>query len=450
MCGIFAIYGEAKFEELFWGLYSLQHRGQEGVGLCYKNGKELKFLKSSGFVLDFFSKNNFLKNLKSKCFLGHVRYSTFGGVKWENLQPIGFRYKGRWLAIAHNGNIPFASFLRKNLEKEGRTFHSTSDSEVLLHLYAEDIGDIPDKIHKLSQIAQGAFSFVIVDGENMIAFRDVYGFRPLYIGFKDENIYFSSEDCAFNMIGVSQRKELEPGEGVWIDENGEANYFKIEDKVKKFQCVFELIYFARPDSHIFGKSVYKFRVKSGELLAEDEKEDADIVVPIPDSGNYAAFGFSRKLKIPLEFGLLRNHYVGRSFIQPKMSLRKFTVKMKLLPIPETIKGKKIFLIDDSIVRGTTSKLIVDMLKEFGAKEIHFRVASPPITSPCFFGIDMPTKEELIASNKNVEDVKKFLGVDTLRYLSLDKLKKLAGEDFCYACFDGKYPDFLKREINNEI
>lgn len=441
-CGIFGVYGHPEAANLtYLGLYALQHRGQEGSGICSSDGRHLFLEKSRGLVADVFSEKR-LKRLPGHTAIGHNRYSTAGSSVLRNVQPIVANFALGTLAIAHNGNLVNATELRESLENEGAIFQSSSDSEVIVHLIAHAKGDDFNErvLHALKQI-KGAFSLLIMREKELIAVRDPYGVRPLSLGVKDGAYIVASETCAFDLIGATYIRDIEPGEVFIMGEQGlrslRLNY------IKKAFCVFEFIYFARPDSNIFGGvNVNEMRKEFGRQLARESHIEADLVIPVPDSGVPAAIGFSEESKIPFDFGLIRNHYVGRTFIEPKNHIRHFGVKIKLNPVRQLLEGKRLIVIDDSIVRGTTSKKIVKMLREGGgAKEVHLRISSPPTIGPCFYGIDTPTRQELIASSHLIEEIKKYVTADSLTYLSLQGLKGIIPDphNYCTACFDNQYP-----------
>ena len=442
MCGIFGIYGSDRASYLtYLGLYSLQHRGQEGAGITSTDGENLYSYRKMGLVNEIFD-DGVLWGLKGSSAIGHVRYSTTGSSSPENLQPFNIRYREGGLALAHNGNLVNYSELRGELEAEGAIFQSTSDTEVIAHLIARSREKtLLDRVVDALRKVRGAYSLLIMTEFELMAVRDPYGFRPLSMGRLGKAVVFASETCAFDIIDAEFIRELDPGEIVVVDEEGIKSYKPFEE-VKPSQCIFELIYFSRPDSFVFGDIVYKVRRHMGEVLAEECSYKGDLVFPIPDSGFPAAIGFAARKGLPLELGLIRNHYVGRTFIEPAQSIRHFEVKIKLNPVESVLQGRKVFVVDDSIVRGTTSRKIMETLRAKGAKEIHLRIASPPITHPCFFGIDTPTRKELIAANHSIEEIRRFLTTDSLIYLSLEGLKscvKGKEDQFCYACFTGSYP-----------
>ena len=442
-CGVFGVYGHPEASNLaYLGLYALQHRGQEGAGICSSDGRHLHLEKSMGLVADIFSEKR-LKKLPGHIAIGHNRYSTAGSSALKNVQPILVNFALGPLAIAHNGNLVNAGEIREELEKEGAIFQSTSDSEVIVHLIAHSkTGDFYDKVIQALRQVSGAFSLLILRERELIAVRDPYGVRPLSLGQVDGAYVVASETCALDLIGATYIRDVEPGELLIINENG-LKSMKPLIAPRQASCIFEFIYFSRPDSYIFGeKNVNEMRKKFGAQLARESGVDADLVIAVPDSGVPAAIGFAEESKLPFDFGLIRNHYIGRTFIEPKQNIRHFGVKIKLNPVRKLLEGKRVLVVDDSIVRGTTSKKIVKMLREGGgAKEVHMRISSPPTIGPCFYGIDTPTRQELIASSHSVEEIRKFITADTLAYLSLEGLKNIVPEshNFCTACFDDNYP-----------
>jgi len=442
-CGVFGVYGHPEASNLtYLGLYALQHRGQEGAGICSSDGRHLHLDKSMGLVADIFSEKR-LKKLPGHIAIGHNRYSTAGSSILKNVQPIMANFALGPLAISHNGNLVNASELKEELEKEGAIFQSTSDSEVIVHLIAHSKdGDFYERVIQAVRQIRGAFSLLMLREKEIIAVRDGYGVRPLSLGQVDGAYVLASETCAFDLIGATYICDIEPGEMLIINEHG-LKSIKPLISPRFASCIFEFIYFSRPDSCIFGgQNVNDIRKKFGAQLARESCVDADLVIPVPDSGVPAALGFSEESKIPFDFGLIRNHYIGRTFIEPKQSIRHFGVKIKLNPVRKLLEGKRIIVIDDSIVRGTTSKKIVKMLREGGgAKEVHIRTSSPPTIGPCFYGIDTPTRQELIASSHSVEEIRRYITADTLSYLSLEGLKGIVPEshNYCTACFDDNYP-----------
>ena len=442
-CGIVGIYGHPEASNLaYLGLYALQHRGQEGAGICSSDGRQLFLEKSMGLVADIFSEKR-LRRLPGYMAIGHNRYSTAGTSVLKNVQPIVANFALGSLALAHNGNLVSAVDLRTALEAEGAIFQSSSDSEVIVHLIAHSKGnDFYERVaHAITQI-NGSFSLLILREKELIAVRDPYGVRPLSLGMKDGAYVLASETCAFDLIGAAYIRDIEPGEVLIINDKG-LESLKVFNSHRKAFCVFEFIYFSRPDSNIFGGlNVNEMRKEFGRQLAKESNIEADLVIPVPDSGVPAALGFAEVSKIPIDFGLIRNHYVGRTFIEPKHSIRHFGVKIKLNPVRKLLEGKRLVVIDDSIVRGTTSKKIVKMLREGGgAKEVHLKISSPPTISPCYYGIDTPTRRELIASTHLLEEIRKYITADSLTYLSLEGLKKIVPDshNFCKACFDNDYP-----------
>ncbi|RUM43431.1 MAG: amidophosphoribosyltransferase [Desulfurobacterium sp.] len=444
-CGIFGIYNNPNAAYYtYLGLYALQHRGQESAGIAVTDGSRITYHRDFGLVSSVF-KNDSLKRLTGHTAIGHNRYSTSGASDSpDNIQPIVVSYKYGQLAIAHNGNLVNALELREALEEEGSIFRGTTDSEVIVHLIVKSrkkrfLEKLLDALSKL----KGAYSLLVMTNKKLIAARDPWGFRPLCMGELNGSPVFASETCAFDLIGAKYLRDVEPGEIVVV-ENGQVSSLRLpgSERCRKSQCIFEFIYFARPDSRIFGRSVYEVRKEFGRVLAREYPVEADLVIPVPDSGVVPALGYSQESGIPFEMGLIRNHYVGRTFIKPEQRMRDIGVKVKLNPIPELLKGKRIVVVDDSIVRGTTSRKIIRMLREAGAREVHMRISSPPTKWPCYFGIDTPTKDQLIASSYSVEEICRFIEADSLGYLSLEGMIKATGgrpEDFCTACFDGRYP-----------
>jgi amidophosphoribosyltransferase len=449
-CGVFGIFGAKKAAELtYLGLYSLQHRGQEGVGIASSNKERLYLHKGMGLVNDVFSQKETLSGLKGEMAIGHNRYSTTGSSFLVNVQPLLINYKGGELAVAHNGNLTNSSSLRQSMEKKGSIFQTTSDSEIVLHLIARsNKATAIDMVKEALLQLKGAFSLVFLTSNSIIAARDPRGFRPLSLGRLKDAWVVASETCAFDIIGAEYQRDVLPGEVILINKNGIKSYFPFK-KTKEAFCIFEFIYFARPDSMIYGENVDKVRRRLGKQLAKEQPADADIVMSVPDSSNTATLGYSEESGIKYDFGLIRNHYIGRTFIHPDQKIRDLDARIKYNPVKGVLKGKRIVIVDDSIVRGTTSRKLVKMIRNAGARQIHFRVSSPPIISPCFYGIDMPTKKELIASSKSVEEIRQHLEVESLGYLSLEgmlSIHSLPKNNFCTACFSGKYP--TKVEMNN--
>jgi len=446
-CGVFGIYDNLEASNLtYLGLHALQHRGQESAGIVTSDGVNLHKHRDMGLVSDIFSEE-VLSSLPGKNAIGHVRYSTTGSSQLKNMQPIVINYSKGPLAIAHNGNLTNAKTMRDELEGEGAIFQSTTDTEVIVHLIAKSKEEkLVRRVIEALIICKGAYSLMFLTPEYMIAARDPYGFRPLVMGKLGDSTVFASESCAFDLIEANYVREVEPGEIIVVSQDG-IESFKPFGEVKHAYCVFEYIYFARPDSFLTGRNVYQVRRELGKQLAREHPADADIVVAVPDSGVPSAMGFAEETGIPLELGLLRSHYMGRTFIEPQQSIRNFGVKLKLNAIREVLNGKKVVIIDDSIVRGTTSRKIVKMIRAAGAKEIHMRISSPPTKFSCYYGIDTPVKEELIANSLNTEEIRKYITSDSLGYLSLEGVmssvevsRKANGkEHFCNACFTGKYP-----------
>jgi len=421
----------------------LQHRGQESAGIVSSDGSRLFAEKGMGLVNDVFDPNR-LQTLKGDRAIGHVRYSTAGDTVGANAQPLVIECHRGPIAIAHNGNLVNAALLRYELEAAGSIFQCTSDTEVILHLYARSHRErLEDAIAASLSKVMGAFSLLFLTPDAMVAARDPWGFRPLCLGRLPGGVtVVASETCALDLIDAEYVRDIEPGEMVVVDRNGVRSFHPFPPEPPS-QCIFEQVYFARPDSSIFGRNVLQTRLRLGRQLAREAPVPADIVVPVPDSGNGAALGYSQESGIPFAWGLIRNHYIGRTFIEPKQSIRSFGVKIKLNPVRSVLEGKRVVLIDDSIVRGTTSRKIVAMIRGAGAKEIHMRISSPPTTGPCFYGIDTPHKSELIAANHSVEEITQHLGVDSLSYLSheglLAAVDDVAGKSHCTACFSGRYP-----------
>ncbi len=446
-CGIFAIVSHAEAARLsYLGIYALQHRGQESAGIVSSDGRKLHLHKGMGHVADVFNENR-LEQLPGASAIAHVRYATAGESSLSNAQPILIDSWRGQIALAHNGNLINAGHLRHDLERDGAIFHTTSDSEVILHLISRSKRrTLLEAFIDALRIIQGAYSLVVQTPGYLLVARDPRGFRPLCIGRVNDHYVFASETCAFDLIDAEYVREVEPGEVILAEADTLESQFPLP-KEKPSHCVFEHIYFSRPDSMVFGRTVNTSRRLLGQFLAREHPVVADVVVPVPDSGVSAAIGFARESGIPLEFGLIRNHYVGRTFIEPKQSIRNFGVKVKLNPVREILAGKRVVLVDDSIVRGTTSKKIVHIIKAAGAREIHVRITSPPILAPCYYGIDTPTKGELIASLKSVEEIRRFIGADSLGYLSLQSLLESVEDNnrFCSACFTDLYPTEVVHE-----
>jgi amidophosphoribosyltransferase len=450
-CGVFAVYGHPEAANLaHLGLHALQHRGQESAGIASSDGKLIYTHKSMGHVADIFTAS-VLNGLPGYMAIGHTRYSTAGDSSVLNAQPFSVSCNKGRIAVAHNGNITNALELRAELEDHGAIFQASSDSEVILHLVAHsNQRTLAEALREALMLVEGAFSLVVIAGDSVIVARDPHGFRPLAIGrmntAKGPVYVFASETCAFDLIDAHYIGDVEPGEMVIAGPNGlTREFYTLPDKPA--QCVFEHVYFSRPDSIVFGVAVQQSRELMGRFLSEELPVQADVVVPIPDSGVAAALGYSHASGIPFAHGLIRNHYVGRTFIEPSQAIRDFGVRLKLNPVREILAGKSVILVDDSLVRGTTSQKIVRMVRNAGAREVHLRISCPPTISPCFYGVDTPTKRELIAANQSVEEIRHFIDCDTLAYLSIEKLAMAVRDtgnerQFCYACYTGKYPTDL--------
>lgn len=442
-CGVFGIYGHEDAARLaYLGLYALQHRGQESAGIVSSNGEKLFAERGMGQVNDVFTEP-VLTRLPGQLAIGHVRYSTAGKVSINEAQPFAVKCSLGQIALCHNGNLPDAAEARAQLEADGAIFSSTSDTEVVLHRIARSkSGDIVAAIAEALAGDEGAFSMLFATPNRLIAVRDARGFRPLCMGRLNGATVFASETCAFDLIGAEYIRDVAPGEIVVVDEQG-IRTVEPFDKRPTTHCVFEHVYFSRPDSLVFGRSVNKSRHLLGRHLAQECPADADIVVPVPDSGVAAAIGFAAESGLKFRFGLMRNHYVGRTFIEPRSQIRHFGVKIKLNPVRDLIEGRRVVLIDDSIVRGTTSQKLVKMMRDAGAREVHMRISCPPTIAPCYYGVDTPTREELIAAHQSVEEIRAYLGADSLGYLSLKGLLNAVGdqhqERYCTACYTGAYP-----------
>lgn len=445
-CGVFGIFGHPEAANLsYLGLYALQHRGQEGCGIVTSDGVNLHAHRGMGLVSDVFRFEEVFDRLPGHAAIGHVRYSTAGGNDVKNCQPIMVDYSRGSIAVAHNGNLVNADELRDRLEKKGSIFSTTADTETIVHLIAKAQSDLlNERIADALNRVRGAYSLVFLTETRMVAVRDPHGFRPLSLGKLDGAYVVASESCAFDLIEAEFIREIEPGEMIIINKDGMKSYFPFK-KAIPIPCIFEYIYFARPDSRIFDRIVYTVRKEFGRQLAREHAVDADMVIAVPDSGVPAAMGYAEEAGLPLELGLIRNHYVGRTFIEPQQSIRHFGVKIKLNPVREILAGKRIVVVDDSIVRGTTSRKIVKMLRDAGAKEVHLRISSPPTSFPCFYGINTPSRKELISASHTVDEIAKYVTADTLGYLSLEGLlaSVLKHGDgtahFCESCFSGKYP-----------
>jgi amidophosphoribosyltransferase len=449
-CGVVAIYSNPEAEKLaYLGLHALQHRGQESAGIVTSNGMALNMHKSMGLVADIFTEDELAK-LHGTLAIGHTRYSTAGDSSLLNAQPIMVQSNKGMMALAHNGNLVNAQELRGRMESQGSIFQTTSDTEIIVHLIAfSKEQTLPEAMADALRRVEGAFSLVMISPDRIFAARDPRGFRPLAMGKipaqpgqKQDTIVFASETCAFDLIGATYEREVKPGELIVVGPEGVTSRFYATPAAQS-SCIFEHVYFSRPDSRVFGRPVQQSRENLGRQLAQEAPAEADVVIPVPDSGVTAAIGYAEESGIPLRFGLIRSHYVGRTFIEPRQTVRDFGVKLKLNPVRSLLEGKRVVLIDDSIVRGTTSRKIVRMIRSAGAKEVHMRISCPPTVSPCFYGVDTPSKKELIAANNTIEQIREFIGADSLGYLSLEGMKQACGEGekttYCTACYTGKYP-----------
>ncbi|NLC70663.1 MAG: amidophosphoribosyltransferase [Desulfuromonadaceae bacterium] len=453
-CGIFGIFGHREAANLtYLGLYALQHRGQESCGIVASDGKRLSAHLGPGLVADVFRDHSIFNSLPGYSAIGHVRYSTTGESGIKNCQPILVDYSRGSLAVAHNGNLVNAFELRKDLEKQGSIFSSSTDTEVIIHLLARDQTEsLLERIRNVAGVVKGAYCLVMLTESRLIAVRDPNGFHPLVLGKLGNAYVVASETCALDLIEATYVREIEPGEVLEISERGMRS-FALPVKSDPAPCIFEFIYFARPDSTVFGRQVYTVRQELGRQLALECPVEADVIIPVPDSGTASAIGFAEQSGISFQLGLMRNHYVGRTFIEPTQSIRHFGVKIKLNPVRDIIEGKRVVLVDDSIVRGTTSRKIVKMVRQAGAKEVHMRISSPPTSYPCFYGIDTPNRKELISSSHSVEEINNYITSDTLGYLSLEGVRKacqmesLGLSEFCDACFSGRYPVKFPRLAN---
>ncbi len=452
MCGIFGVFNAEHAEKYaFYGIYALQHRGQESVGIAVSDYETIKLVKKPGLVLEAIKKED-LQHMFGYLAIAHVRYSTAGDPGGVNSQPLLRETSLGPLAVVHNGNLVNYLPLKVDLQAKGVKFFHNSDTELFLALLDEgqllpegielhplDAQVLPSIFYALSRV-KGAYSLLYLFRDKIVAVRDPMGFRPLLMGRLKDAILFASESCAFDIFGGELWREVRPGEVLVVDRQGIRSYFPFRSE-RKAMCIFELVYFSKPESFVFDNWVYKARKRMGELLAYEDQVQADVVVPVPDSGLVPALGYSQAKALPLELGLIRNHYVGRSFIEPTQELRDIKVLMKLNPNRSVLEGKRVVVVDDSLVRGTTSKKIVNMLRRAGAKEVHMRIASPPVVGPCYYGIDTPTRDELIANRMSLEDIQKFIGADSLKYLSLESLRSVveSPQDFCDACFSNHYP-----------
>ena len=447
-CGVFGIFGHPEAANMtYLGLYALQHRGQESGGIASSDGQEVRLSRAMGYVADTFDTET-LSGLPGTMAVGHVRYSTAGASQLANAQPILIDCAHGQIAIGHNGNLVNARELRDELVNQGSIFQSSTDTEVVLHLYARSkAASVEDAIVESVAQIQGAFSFVLLTRDRLIAVRDPHGFRPLALGRLGDAVVVCSETCAMDLIGATYVRDVEPGEVLVVSAQGMRS-IKPFPAAPLAHCIFEHVYFARPDSYVFGKSVNEVRTKLGEILALEHPVLADVVVPVPDSGVCAAMGYADASGVPLRMGLIRNHYVGRTFIEPQAAIRHFGVRVKLNPVKSILDGRRVILIDDSIVRGTTSRKIVKMVRAAGATEVHVRISCPPTISPCFYGVDTPRRSELIAATHTLEEITKYLDADSVAYLSLEGLLSAVGEargSYCSSCYTGRYPVEFPRD-----
>ena len=448
-CGVFGIYGQPEAATMaYLGLYALQHRGQESAGIATSDGVKLHVSRSMGYVADSFNAST-LASLPGGSAIGHVRYSTAGESRLQNAQPFVIDCVHGEIAICHNGNLVNAQELRDELVSQGSIFQTTSDTEVLLHLYARSKApSVQEAVVESVSQARGAFSLLLLTKDLLIAVRDPHGFRPLALGRLGDAFIVCSETCALDLIGATYVRDVEPGEVLLIGAHG-LRSIKPFGPARLAHCIFEHVYFARPDSYVFGQSVNEIRTNFGRCLARESPVAADVVVPIPDSGMCAATGYAEEAGLPMHIGLIRNHYVGRTFIQPQQSIRHFSVKVKLNPVRSILEGKRVVLVDDSIVRGTTSRKIVRMVRAAGAREVHMRISCPPTISPCFYGVDTPRRSELIAATHTLDEIRTYIEADSLAYLSLEGLLGAVGSDrrsYCTSCYTGEYPvEFPRNE-----
>jgi amidophosphoribosyltransferase len=447
-CGVFGIFGHPEAANLtYLGLYALQHRGQESAGIAASDGTHVRLSQDMGYVADVFDSQK-LSHLTGSAAIGHVRYSTAGESKLSNAQPYLIDCNHGQIGLCHNGNLVNARELRDELVRQGSIFQSSSDTEVILHLYARSKAGSVDLaiVDSVSQV-QGAFSLALLTRDRMIAVRDPHGFRPLALGRLGDAVVVASETCAMDLIGATYERDIEPGEVLVVSASGMRS-FKPFAPAPLAHCIFEHVYFARPDSYVFGRSVNEVRTELGRNLAKEQPVAADVVVPVPDSGVCAAMGYGEQSGIPLRMGLIRNHYVGRTFIQPQQSIRHFGVKVKLNPVRSILEGRRVVLVDDSIVRGTTSRKIVRMVRAAGASEVHVRISCPPTISPCFYGVDTPQKADLIAATHTLDEITRFLDADSVAYLSLEGLLSAVGSSrgsYCSSCYTGHYPVEIPRD-----
>ncbi|MFH1942186.1 MAG: amidophosphoribosyltransferase [bacterium] len=452
-CGVIGVVGHSEAAKIaYLGLYALQHRGQEGAGIVSSDGDRVYPHLGQGLVNEVFSGQEIIDRLKGHMAIGHNRYSTTGSNAKVNVQPILVNSKDGPLALGHNGNLVNSRILRERLQNEGALFQTTADTEIIVHLIARSKEpDLVSRVKDALTQVRGAYSLIIMTKDKLLAARDPNGFRPLALGALDGGYVVASETCAMDLVGAEYVREVQPGELLLIDEEGIRSE-KFGGKGACTHCIFEFIYFSRPDSRIFVEYVDKTRRKLGRRLAKEHPADADIVIAVPDSSNTAALGYSNCSKIPFELGLIRNHYIGRTFIQPHQTIRHINVKVKFNPVGGVLKGKRVVVVEDSIVRGTTLKILTQLIRKAGAKEVHVRVSSPPIRHPCYYGMDFPTKEELIASSMSVEEIREHLGVESLGYLSMEGLLSavpLQGRGYCTACFDGSYPVVIEEDFSKD-
>jgi amidophosphoribosyltransferase len=452
-CGVFGIYNHPEAANMtYLGLHGLQHRGQEGAGIVASDGQTLVAERNMGLVSEVFTRER-LARLDGHMAMGHNRYSTTGSSQLENVQPILVNYGLGQMSVAHNGNLVNAQFIRDQLEAYGSIFHTTSDTEVVVHLIANSkYPTLEERIVDALAQVRGAYSMLFMSEDKLIAVRDPRGIRPLCLGVVEDAYVVASETCAFDLIDAEYIKEIEPGEMLVIDHTGLRSSFPFPSQDRK-ACIFEYIYFSRPDSIVFGQTVHNVRKGFGRVLAREHPCDADVVIPVPDSGMPPSLGYAEESQIPFELGLIRNHYIGRTFIEPEHSIRHFGVKLKLNPVKEVLEGKRVVLVDDSIVRGTTSRKIVKMIRAAGAKEVHMRISSPPTTNPCYYGIDTPTRKELIASSHNIDEICRYITADSLAYLSVESLLNAVSDreaGYCLACFTGDYAITFPETRKNQL
>lgn len=451
-CGLFGIYNHpSAAANVFLGLYALQHRGQESAGIVSTDGTRVHECRGMGLVSQIYDEEK-LGTLGGHMAIGHNRYSTTGEPRVANIQPLTVKCKAGVIALAHNGNLVNAVTRRKEMEQDGSIFATTADSEVILHLIARSQKSrLEDMIIDAVRQVRGAYSLLLMTTDKLIGVRDPHGFRPLCLGRLGDSIVLASESCALDIIGAEYTRDVEPGELVVVDERGITSAVA-EQSTERAKCIFEFIYFSRPDSIVFGENVDKVRRRLGVVLARNHPVEADVVIAVPDSSNTSSLGFAQESGIPFELGLIRNHYVGRTFIQPEQSLRDGDVRVKFNPVKGILKGKRVVVVDDSIVRGSTMKKLVKMLRNTGVKEVHLRICSPPIQFPCFYGIDIPERSELIASSHPIDEIRRYLNVDSLEYLTMDDLKSVVDDpgDFCYACFSGEYKVPLSTTLRKRV